>query len=377
MKAPFDPKGGAFAANIRATIGADDTELRQSLEKFGWVKQFPAFQDELGVVLVGHRRLKLAKELGITPIVETIRFGAGDAADAERVKLALASNLGAAPLTKEDRKHIAEHLYGKREWTMEAIADALGVSHPTIVRDLEKFVQPEQIKSRAKTATNPKGAGRPKGSKKPAVPPRAARPSTVEREEKIAVLAEAGLSAKEIGHEVGLGERAVHQALEHEKIRREARADPKIDPSTLSLSSQEKLAAALRQQQRKQEAEFEHTVRERLQQLLEESGVLAQYKKEIDEAREIMTSRKGIMKLADYNLIRRCLHPDNSASADVRNRAFVLFEKFKLRLVAEDEAPTMSPPLPRTYAEMLKAREAVRAKRRAQRGGASAVAPKR
>jgi hypothetical protein len=49
---------------------------------------------------------------------------------------------------------------------MEAIATQLGVSHPTIVRDLREFVHDEQIKP-AKTASNPKGAGRRKGSTKP------------------------------------------------------------------------------------------------------------------------------------------------------------------------------------------------------------------
>jgi hypothetical protein len=50
----FDPKTGAFALNIR-DIGGDDSELLESLKKFGWIKEFPALVDENGVVLVGHR----------------------------------------------------------------------------------------------------------------------------------------------------------------------------------------------------------------------------------------------------------------------------------------------------------------------------------
>ena len=57
----FDPKTGAFAVNIR-DIGGDDSELRESLKKLGWVKEFPALVDENGVVLVGHHRLKVAEE---------------------------------------------------------------------------------------------------------------------------------------------------------------------------------------------------------------------------------------------------------------------------------------------------------------------------
>jgi hypothetical protein len=91
--------------------------------------------------------------------------GNGDAADAERVRLAIVSNVGALPLSREDRKHIAEYLYGSKEWTMEAIAKALRVGFGTVARDLSNLSRTDKSKP-AKTATNPKGAGRPKGTKK-------------------------------------------------------------------------------------------------------------------------------------------------------------------------------------------------------------------
>jgi hypothetical protein len=159
----FNPKTGAFTANIR-NIGGDDSELRESLQKFGWVKELPALVDENGVVLVGHRRMKIAEEEKIEPVIKKLILGKGDAADAERVKLAIASNIGSKPMTKEDRKHIAEHLYGGREWTMERIAEALNVSKATISGDLRDCSTGEQSK-RPKTASNPKGSGRPKGSR--------------------------------------------------------------------------------------------------------------------------------------------------------------------------------------------------------------------
>jgi predicted ArsR family transcriptional regulator len=152
----FDP------AQIRVSAG-DDSELRQSLELFGWLEDLPALVDERGVTLVGHRRLRLAKELGIEPVVEQLTFGEGAEADAERIKLVLASNIGRNALTKDDRKHIAEYLYGEREWTMEAIAKVLNVSHQTIGRDLGDLSTMDKLKH-AQTPTNPKGAGRPKGS---------------------------------------------------------------------------------------------------------------------------------------------------------------------------------------------------------------------
>jgi hypothetical protein len=145
----FDP------ALIRVSAG-DDNELRESLERFGWIKDLPALADEHGKVLVGNRRLRLAEELGIEPVIEHLTFGDGAEADAERIKLALVSNIGRNPLTKEDRQRIAEYLYGEREWTMEAIAKVLSVGVKTVSRDLEGFVTVTK-------PSRPKG-GRPKGS---------------------------------------------------------------------------------------------------------------------------------------------------------------------------------------------------------------------
>jgi ParB-like chromosome segregation protein Spo0J len=115
-----------LSENIRTDDG-DDEELRESLRRFGWNPKLPALKDEHGEVLVGHRRLRLAKELGISPVVKVLHLGEGDDADAERVKLALISNLGFKPMTKADRQRIAERLYGDKGWTMQRIAEALGL----------------------------------------------------------------------------------------------------------------------------------------------------------------------------------------------------------------------------------------------------------
>jgi hypothetical protein len=135
----FERMLGSVWEGIR-DIGDDDSELRKSLKEFGWIKELPTIQDENGVTLVGHRRLKIAEEENIEPVIKTLAIGNGDAADAERVKLAIASNIGSKPMTAEDRKRIAQHLYGGREWTMERIPEALNVSTATVGRDLEGFL---------------------------------------------------------------------------------------------------------------------------------------------------------------------------------------------------------------------------------------------
>ena len=162
LRDPFNPKTGEFAENIRQIVEGDATELTELMRRFGWIAEFPAIVDENDVVLVGHRRLKIAKELGIEPVVKKLVLGTGDEADVERLKLAIISNIGSKPMTRDDRKHIAKYLYGSREWTMERIAEALNVSQRTISEDLRNLEVPSKSKP-TKTATNPKGAGRPKG----------------------------------------------------------------------------------------------------------------------------------------------------------------------------------------------------------------------
>ena len=135
----FDPDkaSGVWAGNIRDVRDAGDLEeLRGSMQTFGWVPEFPALIDENGVVLVGHRRLVIAEELGIEPVKRVIYVGHGEEADVRRLALALTSNLGFKPLTPGTRKRIALHLYQDQEWSMDRIAEALRVSQQTISGDL-------------------------------------------------------------------------------------------------------------------------------------------------------------------------------------------------------------------------------------------------
>jgi hypothetical protein len=159
-ESPFDPETGAFRHNVRLPGGdtPSDAELCESMMEFGWLQFLPGIMDEHGVLITGHRRSAMAGKLGIPkpwPIV-TVQFGDGPDADAHRLRLAVASNIGARPFTKDDRIAIAKHLYGERKWTLKKIADALGVSTATAGRDLEGFV-PEG------TLARPQG-GRPKGA---------------------------------------------------------------------------------------------------------------------------------------------------------------------------------------------------------------------
>jgi hypothetical protein len=93
----------AFVINIR-DISGDDSELRESLKTFGWVEYFPALADENGVTLVGHRRLKIADEEKIEPVVKTVTLGAGDVADAERLSAGGQGCRGARPSQRHEQE---------------------------------------------------------------------------------------------------------------------------------------------------------------------------------------------------------------------------------------------------------------------------------
>lgn len=164
---PFNPMSGIFSDNIRVELRdakgdpAYD-ELRESLKLHGWVPEFPAIKDERGVVLVGNRRVALAKELGIEPVFTTINIGRGDAADARRLRIAIVSNVGPKRLSPNDRKRIAEYLYKDKEWSQDKIAEALQVDQATVSRTLGTLCTPHNAGG-LDTLGRKKSPGRPKG----------------------------------------------------------------------------------------------------------------------------------------------------------------------------------------------------------------------
>lgn len=206
-----------FSENVRrrSTAVTGIEELRESMREFGWVEEFPAIRDERGVVLVGHRRLAVAKELGIQPVVNTVILGSGDAADAKRFRIAIVSNLASKPFTAEERKDLAEYLYGEREWVMERIAQALNVSVQTISNDLLGFQPTGKL-------------DRPAGG-------RPAKAETVQRHQKILDLHAQGYSQNRIAELAGTSRNTVYTVLKAERARKEG-------VSTFTAAQQRKIA---------------------------------------------------------------------------------------------------------------------------------------
>lgn len=251
-----------------------------------------------------------------------------------------------------ERKRTAEKMTAQG-FTQEQIAKQLGVSQQTIARDLEGLL----IVSKP---NRPKG-GRPKSPKKP-------KPESHER---IIELHDEGASLKEIAAETGLGERMVSRVMQVENARREGRADPIIDPKALSQTAQQKLESAVRQHQRKLDAEFENRVQEEYQARLNE--FLPEYKKKLDQAEELIKSRDGVMTRAIFKKILACLHPDRGMGEAALTDAFQIFNKLERVLVKEVEMPTPLTSFPKTYEEMMAMKQRASEARKAKRGGKQAA----
>jgi ParB-like chromosome segregation protein Spo0J len=209
---PFNPMSGRYSDNVRRNSGKDSLDaLRESMRRAGWLPYHPAIKDERGVVLVGHRRLSVAQELGI-PVregveIQTIQFGRGDYADLRRSFLAFFSNEGGRPFAPEDRKDIARHLYLDNDLTEAQIADLLGVSQQTVARDLAST----HVSTR-------RGGGRPRN----VLDPVHASTLTPDQRQTVHRLGEEGKTIAVITKAVGTSEMPVRAEINRERGRRES-----------------------------------------------------------------------------------------------------------------------------------------------------------
>lgn len=263
---------------------------------------------------------------------------------------------------KSQRKPIAEKLY-KQGFTMEQIATQLGVSQRTISEDLRNLEAPSKSKP-AKSASNPKGAGRPKGSAA-----RARRKNeTASAEHAAAQILDGEWDYSQAEKETGLSNTPLRAAVAREEGRREAKAEPDIDPKSLSLTAQQKFEIVIRQHKRKLDAEFVDRVAAECRKQMDELW-LPDCQKLLNQAEELLKSRtKGAISRAKYRIILSCLHADSrkSVSDERLNEAFRTFEKLEVVLCSEAEMPTPKIPFPRTWEERMAMKSKVAATRKAK-----------
>jgi transcriptional regulator with XRE-family HTH domain len=265
---------------------------------------------------------------------------------------------------KAQRKPIAERLY-RQGFTMQQIATQLGVTQSTISKDLAELVIVSNGNNspRVRTASNPRGAGRHPGTR---------APQRHYREDQIVALDNQGQTQAQIAAATGVGRRQVRHVVEREHIRREAAAETTIDPTTLSLSAQQRFETAIRQHKRHLDLQFEQRVQSDIRRRIEEI-VLPHYNQTHKEHLAVIKARRGVLSASEYKKILACLHTDRSVSDRWLNDAFHLFESKKRVLIAEREEPTPDSGLPRTMAEWDEARRRATEERRARRTGAESV----
>lgn len=269
---------------------------------------------------------------------------------------------------KAQRKSIVEKL-ARQGFPQEQIATQLGVSQKTISRDLATLDIMTNVEDRGKdTLGRRKSTGRPRNSKR--------SPELEARYDRIVTMSDAGVPTRDIAAAVGMTERGVSQELEHERIRRETRAEAAVDRSHLSLTAQEKFDAALRRAKHALNVQFERRVQDELKRALEDT-VLPAYNKLHAKHEQVVKARKGVMDAATFRKILACLHPDRFT--DPRNKAmseeaFRLFNDKKLLLLGEKDHPTQAGAMPRTHAEWQEAKRRANEERKARRGKPSTPA---
>jgi ParB-like chromosome segregation protein Spo0J len=341
--------------NIRSLAGIDDDELRASMQKSGWIELFPGYADENSCLIVGHRRMKIAQELGIKPVIKTITFGDGSDGAAKRLEAAIASNIGMATLTKKDRQRIAELAY-QHGYTQAQIAQLLGVGQKTVSRDLEGLVTVTK-------PSRPKG-GRPKSTKK--------KDTVVTPKQQKSQLPPPikAVDAKNRVAGVDIKVDPVTWQAFNEIVQQEHKsATSKIGElvtsyvdggevrAELPKTSQEKVDVAIRQHQRKLDAAFESRVAEGVRKRIDEI-VLPHWKQKLDDAERILNRRNGIMDKATFNAVRRGLHPDsrNAISTEKLAEAFDAFMRLEKLLLNEKDSPSDPSNIPSSLAEWDKMR---------------------
>ena len=269
-----------------------------------------------------------------------------------------------------ERKRTAKKM-SDQGFTIEQIAKQLNVSKSTISTDLETFPETGKVKDRTDRLGR-KNTGRPKGRR------RTAPTADISQKMAQAVLDE-GRTLEQVTRDFDLPS-VQHAKLAVAEERGRRRAEPIITPEMLSLSAQEKLAAAMRQHQRKLDAGYEQHVREAIRAGIHdalETTVLPFYEEKLALYEQVTKARQGFMKKTDYNKIRFCLHPDQymSRTPEQRNAASQLWEELETVLLSEADKPTSTFNMPKTYAELLARKQAAQEKRKTKRAsGRSSLA---
>jgi hypothetical protein len=136
---------------------------------------------------------------------------------------------------------------------------------------------------------------------------------------------------KNFAHELGLDTKSTRGRKPKPKPET---PEPELDRSMLSLSAQQKLDAMNNRDRRRLEAEFEQRFYDEKQKWLEWNRKL------VEDYKYVQAGRKGMVTKEEGMALKRCLHPDNSASQEMRTKAFLVWQRIEHVLMSEEDSPT-------------------------------------
>jgi len=236
------------------------------------------------------------------------------------------------------------------DWSNRRIAEAVGVSDKTIAAAREPTAENSAVEKRVGKDGK---ARKPRQSKPNQDDAKMARskqntPVLDKARNIVRSMIEAGEStnSRKLQEEHGISHVHFETAIAAERARLEAFKEVEIDPTTLSKSAQEKLAAAMRQYRKKLEVEIDAKVRAEAKARIERL-ILPGLKERQADAECITNARKrGIFKKEEYNAILRCVHPDRSPSIEEKNEAFRILHEKRLLLLSNADDPKKYPKMP-------------------------------
>lgn len=108
--------------------------LRASIQRFGVL--VPVVKDQHGRIVDGHHRSRIAREIGVSYVTQTVTV----ADDDEAREIAHTLNADRRQLTEEQRREVVADLR-RAGHSERAIAGALGVSQKTVNRDIRRVIE--------------------------------------------------------------------------------------------------------------------------------------------------------------------------------------------------------------------------------------------
>jgi hypothetical protein len=169
----------------------------------------------------------------------------------------------------------------------------------------------------------------------PPKPPKKKKNKRAKEDLAATLVLDKGYTLEEAAAEAGVGSvQVVKTAVAREEGRRE-QEEEEVDVETLPKSTQQKLKAAERKLRRELELEFEQRFAD------EKDAWVLKYQKVVIDAKRLFEKRRGMITKEESTTIERCLHPDNSASTEMRNKAFVIWQRIKHSLMSEKDSPTV------------------------------------